>query len=45
MKKADRVKNIKNGSMIHESRNDDSQVIEDFRTFFVVLFVFAIYVV
>ena len=45
MKKSDRVLNIKNGAITHESQNNDSQLIEDFRTFFMVLFVFAIYVI
>ena len=45
MKKSQRKAELKRVAMIHESLNDGSEAVEGFRTLFVILFVFAIYVV
>ena len=45
MKKAQRNIEINKVAMIHAASQDDSQIVEDLRTLFVILFVFAIYAI
>jgi len=45
MKKAQRKLNLRKVAIAHAESQDDTQIVEDLRTLFVTLFVFAIYVV
>lgn len=45
MKKAQRSAIINRAAIVHAASQDDSQIVEDLNTLFVILFVFAFYVV